>query len=254
MRALWVGLIAPIVTVVLAAQIVLADLLGFERALRRYCHRNPRWSARVFLWASGVKVHFEGLENLKGHGPRVLVANHESWFDVFALSGLLPVEYRFVIKKELEKVPVWGRAWRSCGHISVDRENHQSAVQSLERASAMSDSGGDLVMAVFPEGTRSQDGTLLPFKKGAFVLALQLGAPVIPVAVIGGRQIMEKGDWKIRSGPIRVVIGEPIPVAGMSFNQRSELARRSRAAIVAMRGGEGPTEAPTGSNELPRGR
>jgi 1-acyl-sn-glycerol-3-phosphate acyltransferase len=244
MRTLWVLLVAPLVTVVLAAQIVLADRLGFERALKRYCFRNPRWSARTFLWAAGVEVTFEGLENLRGKGPRVLVANHESWYDVFALSGLLPAEYRFAIKKELEDVPVWGRAWRSCGHISVDRQNSQSAIRSLERARTMSEAGEDLLITVFPEGTRSRDGALLPFKKGAFVLALQLGAPVIPVAVLGGRQIMTKGDWRIRKGPMRVVIGEPIPVAELDFKDRGALARRSREAIAALRGGEGPTEAP----------
>jgi 1-acyl-sn-glycerol-3-phosphate acyltransferase len=243
LRTLWVLATAPIVTAVLALQIVVADLLGFERALKRYCHRNPRWSARTFLWAAGVKVRFEGLEHLAGHGPRVLIANHESWFDVFALSGCLPVEYRFVIKKELEKVPIWGRAWRDCGHISVDRRNHQSAVQSLARARAMSE-GDDILMVVYPEGTRSPDGHLLPFKMGAFVLALQLNAPLIPVAVFGSRQIMTKGDWRIRSGDMRVVIGEPIPVAGLAHGDRDELARRGRAAIVALRGGEGPVEAP----------
>ena len=243
-RSLWVALIGPPVTAVLAAQIVLADLLGLKRALRRYCYRNPRWSARAFLWAAGVDVRIEGEDRLAGEGPRVLVANHESWFDVFALSGHLPLEYRFVIKKELEKVPIWGRAWRSCRHISVDRQNRQSAVQSLERARAMSDGGDDLLMVVFPEGTRSKDGSLLPFKKGAFVLALQLGAPVIPVAVIGGRQIMSKGDWRIRSGPLRVVFGDPIPIAGLGHGDRDELARRSRTAIAELRGGEGPVAPP----------
>jgi 1-acyl-sn-glycerol-3-phosphate acyltransferase len=126
----------------------------------------------------------------------------------------------------------------------VDRQNRQSAVQSLVRARAMSDAGDDILMVVYPEGTRSRDGHLLPFKKGAFVLALQLGAPVIPVAVFGGRQILAKGEWRIRRGAIHVVIGEPIPVAGMSHGDRDELARRARAAIVAMRGGEGPSEGP----------
>ena len=243
-RALWVFLVCPLVTVVLAAQIVLADWLGFERAVKRYCFRNPRWSARTFLWASGVGVTLEGAEHLAGKGPRVLVANHESWFDVFALSGILPAEYRFVIKKELERVPVWGRAWRTCGHISVDRRDRQSAIESLVRARTMSGVGDDILLVVFPEGTRSVDGNMLPFKKGAFVLALQLGAPVIPVAVIGGRHIMAKRDWRIRSGQMRVVIGEPIPVAALDPSDRGDLARRSRDAVAALRGGEGPTEAP----------
>ena len=243
-RTVWVLMIAPLVTALLAAQILIADLLGLERALKRYCFRNPRWSARTFLWTSGVEVRIDGVEHLGAPGPKVLVANHESWFDVFALSGCMPRDYRFVIKKELEKVPIWGRAWRSCGHISVDRQNRQSAMQSLERARALSGVGGDLIMVVFPEGTRSRDGALLPFKKGAFVLALQLGVPVVPVALVGGRHIMHKGDWRIRSGVLRMIFGPPIPVAGLTHGDRDELASRTRAAIVAMRGGEGPTAAP----------
>ena len=240
MRALWVFLVCPLVTVVLAAQIVVADLLGLERTVKRCCFRNPRWSARAFLWASGVRVTLEGAEHLVGNGPRVLAVNHESWFDVFALSHVLPAEYRFVIKKELERVPVWGRAWRSCGHISVDRRDRESAIKSLDRARTMS-VRDDILLVVFPEGTRSADGNMLSFKKGAFVLAIQLDAPVIPVAVIGGRRVMAKGDWRIRSGRMRVSIGEPIPVVGLDQSDREDLARRSRDAVVALRGGEGPT-------------
>ncbi len=243
-RALWVFLVGPLVTVALAAQIVLADLLGFERALRRYCFRNPRWSARTFLRASGVTVTLEGAEHLAGKGPRILIANHESWFDVFALCHVLPVEQRYVIKKELERVPVWGRAWRSCGHVSVDRRDRQAAVESLDQARKMSGVGDDIHLVVFPEGTRSVDGNLQPFKRGAFVLAIQLAAPVIPVAVIGGRQIMAKGDWRIRRGQMRVVIGEPIPVTALDHSDRGDLACRARDAVVALRGGDGPTEAP----------
>lgn len=245
-RALWVVLVGGTVTAILAAQIVIANWLGLRRTLARICPRNPIWSARVILWAAGVKVRVEHAERLVGAGPRVLVANHESWFDVMALTAHLPSGYRFAIKKELEKVPIWGAAWQACGHISVDRKNRQAAIQSIERARQMGAVQSSMVIVFFPEGTRSPTGALLPFKKGAFVLALQLGVPVVPVAVIGGRQIMPKHSWSIRPGPMRVVVGEPIPVGALGFDDRDALLERSRAAIVELRGGEGPTPPPEG--------
>ena len=245
-RALWVALVGGTVTAVLAMQIIVANLLGLTNTLRKICPRNPTWSARTILWASGVKVEWEGIERLRGRGPRVLVSNHESWFDVMALTANLPWEYRFAIKKELEKIPLWGAAWQACGHISVDRQNRQAAIQSMERAREISGENADTLIVFFPEGTRSPTGALQRFKKGAFVLALQLGVPVIPVAVIGGRQIMAKNRMRIRSGRMRVVVGEPIPVAGMTFDARDQLVERTRAEIAALRGGEGPTGAPQG--------
>jgi len=174
------------------------------------------------------------------------VSNHESWFDVMALTADLPCEYRFAIKKELERVPLWGAAWQACGHISVDRQNRRAAIQSMGRAREISGDNSDTLIVFFPEGTRSPTGALQRFKKGAFVLALQLGVPVIPVAVIGGRQIMAKNRMRIRSGKMRVVVGEPIPVAGMTFDARDQLVERTRAEIAVLRGGEGPTDAPQG--------
>jgi 1-acyl-sn-glycerol-3-phosphate acyltransferase len=244
LRALWAALCAGTVTGVLAAQIVLANWLGRTRLLAHICPRNPTWSARVFLWAAGVKVEVEGAERLLGDGPRVLVANHESWFDVFALCSVLPSGYRFAIKKELEKVPIWGPAWLACGHISVDRHNRQAAISSIEHARSLSGDRSSMLIVFFPEGTRSETGALLPFKKGAFVLALQLGVPVVPVAVIGGRQVMPKHSLKIHPGRMLVRVGEPIPVSGLEFGDRVALLERSRQAIAALRGGEGPADVP----------
>lgn len=243
-RALWAALFGGTVTALLAAQIVVANWLGLRRTLARICPRNPILSARSILWAAGVDVEVEGEERLHSPAPRVLVANHESWFDVMALCAVLPPGYRFAIKKELEKVPIWGSAWLACGHISVDRHNRQAAIQSIERARSLSGDGEGILIVFFPEGTRSTNGVLLPFKKGAFVLALQLGVPVIPVALIGGRQVMPKHSWKIRPGKMRVRVGEPIPASDLSFEDRDALLERTRAAIVALRGGEGPTAAP----------
>jgi 1-acyl-sn-glycerol-3-phosphate acyltransferase len=243
-RSLWVGLVGGLVTGILAAQIVIANWLGRTRTLAKICPRNPTWSARVFLWAAGVKVDVEGAEHLHGEGPRVLVANHESWFDVFALCANLPSGYRFAVKKELEKVPIWGAAWIACGHISVDRHNRQAAIQSIERARSISGEHASIVIVFFPEGTRTTTGALLPFKKGAFVLALQLGVPIIPVAVIGGRQVLPKHSLRVRPGRMRVVVGEPIQVSDLAFEDRDALLERSRAAIVELRGTDGPTAAP----------
>ena len=245
-RTLWVALVGGTITAILAIQILLANWLGLTKTLKKICPRNPTWSARVILWASGVKVEWEGIERLSGQGPRVLVSNHESWFDVMALTANLPWEYRFAIKKELEKVPLWGGAWQACGHISVDRHNRQAAIQSMESARQVSGENADTLIVFFPEGTRSPTGALQRFKKGAFVLALQLGVPVIPVAVIGGRQIMAKNKMGIRSGRMKVVVGEPIPVEEMTFDARDSLVERARDAIAMLRGGEGPTDPPLG--------
>ena len=244
LRTLWVALVGGLGTGILAAQIVIANWLGRSEWLARICPRNPTWSAQAFVRAAGVEVEVEGAERLEGEGPRVLVANHESWFDVFALCSVLPLGYRFAIKKELEKVPVWGSAWLACGHISVDRHNRQAAISSIERGRSLSGDQSSMLIVFFPEGTRSETGAMLPFKKGAFVLALQLGVPVIPVAVIGGRQVMAKHSFKIHPGKMLVRVGEPIPVSDLAFEDRDVLLDRSRAAIVALRGGEGPTDAP----------
>ena len=245
-RSLWVALIGPPVTAVLAAQIVLADLLGLKRALRRYCYRNPRWSARAFLWAAGVDVRIEGEDRLAGEGPRVLVANHESWFDVVRALWTSAARVSLRDQEGARESPHLGaRVAQLSAYLGGPSEPPSLPSSRSSGARAMSDGRGRSSHGRVSRGhPRSKDGSLLPFKKGAFVLALQLGAPVIPVAVIGGRQIMSKGDWRIRSGPLRVVFGDPIPIAGLGHGDRDELARRSRTAIAELRGGEGPVAPP----------
>jgi 1-acyl-sn-glycerol-3-phosphate acyltransferase len=181
-----------------------------------------------------VKVEMSGTENVSTDRAQVLVANHESWFDVFALAGHLPVGAKFVAKHVLERVPFFGGAWRACSHISIDRGDRTSAIQSLRDVGARIGRTGETVL-MFPEGTRTTTGELQAFKKGAFVMALESRVPVVPVGISGSRDLMPKGSFRIRSGTVRVRIGEAIPVEGMSHEDRDRLTGLARDAVARLR-------------------
>ena len=169
-----------------------------------------------------------GLENVTPGQPFILVANHVSWFDIFAIAAKLPVDYHFVAKKELEKIPVFGLAWRAAGHISIDRGNRESAAQSLRKAGQQMREQKSVVV-IFAEGTRSRSGRLQPFKKGAFVLAAETGIPVIPTVVTGSYDIMRPDTFIVRPATIHVYFEPPIPAQGSSVDA---LMQRTRAVFV----------------------
>ncbi len=237
-RTMVLGVATVLLTAWYGGQILLARALGLK-SLPKRCDQNPRIWARKLLRLAGARVELRGLENLSRGSAQVLVANHESWFDVLALAAYLPVDYRFVAKKELAGVPVFGPAWQACGHIAIDRKDQQAAIEALERARReVHDS--PLTIIMYPEGTRSVTGELQPFKKGAFVLAIQVGVPVVPVGIRGARDVMRKGSLRVRPGTIEVNIGEPIPVEGLGFRDRDVLTRRARTAVAALRAPAAP--------------
>jgi len=221
-------------TAVLGGWIVLSSFLRLP-GTQTCCEVFPRFWSRVLLFLAGVRVEMEGMESVDWSRPTVVVANHQSWFDVFALAAYLPARYRFVAKQELARIPIFGKAWRSCGHISVNRSDRSQAVASIEEAgSEIRDH--HLAVIFFPEGTRSPDGRLQHFKKGAFVLAIQTGVPVVPLGISGSHAVMPKGSFRIRSGTIRIRVGEPIPTAGLSMSERDGLLREGRARVAALMG------------------
>lgn len=198
------------------------------------CDELPRKWARLMLRAADTRVEMENPERIVLDRPQILVVNHVSYFDVLALLGYLPGKYRFVGKKELTKVPLWGPAWMACGHISIDRKDKVKAMESLALARRKLEEDRPTVV-LFPEGTRSVTGELRAFKKGAFVLAIQTGTEVVPAAILGTREIMHKGSLAIRRGrTIRVRFGEPIPVEGLRMQDRDELTRRAHDAVAAL--------------------
>ncbi|MEX2528357.1 MAG: lysophospholipid acyltransferase family protein [Gemmatimonadota bacterium] len=229
-RLIWVTVVGWVATFVWASYVLWGSLFRV-RCMSCVCERACREWSRWILWASNVTVRMEGTELFqRQEGPWILVANHESWYDVWALATHLPLHYRFVAKEELSRVPLFGYAWVRCGHVSINRGDRGSAVASLEEAlKRVRDDR--IAMILFPEGTRSPDGNLLPFKKGAFVLALQSGIPIVPVGVQGGRQILPKGSFRVRSGEMVIRVGDPIPVEGLGMKDRDALLAQAREAV-----------------------
>jgi len=192
-------------------------------------HRACRWWGQNLLRVAHCPVQVEGLEHLKPGQPYVFAANHRSNFDIFALVAALPGRFLWVAKKSLFEVPVLGQALSRMGSISVDRNNLRSAVQSLDRATAIVKRGVSLL--IFPEGTRALSRELLPFKKGVFIMAIKAGQPIVPVSISGTRFIQPRGTIHMRPGPIKVVISPPI--APHTFHRKEELMDAVRQAIDA---------------------
>jgi 1-acyl-sn-glycerol-3-phosphate acyltransferase len=226
-RTIWVAINVLTATVPFSLLVVIGSYLG---ATSRFYDQIPRWWARWILWATAAHVDVRGLENLSRDRAQIIVANHASWYDVLALAAYTPKRYRFVAKKELARIPLFGHAWQAAGHISVDRSDNQRAVASLDRAGRTIREDNSSVI-IFPEGTRSRTGELQPFKKGAFVLALHNGIDIVPAGVQGTRHIMSRDNWRIRSGRIIVRFGPPVSPVGYDIRQRDELIARVRSEV-----------------------
>jgi len=239
-RTIWVYLVGVLATLYHAGNVVVRTYV-WRRNLQCACDNAARRWGEALVRAAGVTVKLEGLENLRTDQPQIVVSNHQSWFDVFTLAARLPVRYRFVAKKELGTIPVFGRAWKSCGHVAVDRGNREAAIESLEQAWREIHED-KLTMILFPEGTRSPDGRLKDFKKGAFVLAVQGQVPLVPVAVVGSRDVMPKGSMRVRRGTITVRIGTPIETKGSTIRDRNRLLKAAWDAIYELKGEGGELE------------
>lgn len=201
----------------------------------------PRRWAAALLRCAGVKVVLENTEFLDPDRPQVLIANHTSWFDVLALAAFLPGRYVFVAKKEVRKAPFLGYTIERCGHIYIDRGDHKKALRSLEEARIKLEKEKPTVI-MFPEGTRSETGELQRFKKGAFVLAIQTGADIVPAAISGSRRVMRKHSLLIYAGTITVRLGSPIPVQSLTLADRDRLMGQTWDTLAGMIGsGQQPT-------------
>lgn len=209
-----------ILTAVLGPVVVVAGLLGVEekpRGVYQWCLHT--W-CRAILRISGVKLVVHGAEKLSATRGVVYIANHVSWYDIFALAAVIP-RSTWIAKTELRKIWLFGRAAESFGIIFIDRDNRKAAFESYNDAAQQVRRGRSVVIC--PEGTRGKDYHLRPFKKGPFVLAIAAEADVIPTIVYGTREIMPKGSFMIRSGTVHIHFLEPVPSTGHAYEDRTRL-------------------------------
>jgi len=193
-------------------------------------HQIARNWARTLLRIAGVRVHVIGQENVRLDKPQIFMSNHQSDFDIFAVLGHIPGEFRWIAKEELFRVPIFGHAMRAAGYIPIDRKNHEKAMQSI--ALAVKKIHENRSVMSFPEGTRTLDGTIGPFKPGMFLLAVQAGVPIVPVTIIGANKVWPKRSLNIKSGDISIVIDKPIDVNNYPAEKRNELIERVRDIII----------------------
>jgi 1-acyl-sn-glycerol-3-phosphate acyltransferase len=234
MRTILYLIALPLCTVFYGGTCIVARLFGVRRVeggVYDWAQRN--W-ARTILRASGVTVEVSGGERLRRGEPEVIAANHASFFDILALLGHLPVDPKFVAKKELFAIPVFGAAIKAAGHVRLDRTNLKEAFGAYDVAARRVRSE-KLHVLVYPEGTRTRTGEMLPFKKGPFVLAIASGAPVVPAYVHGAFGIQPKGSVRVRPRPLRVLVGEAVPTAGLAYDDRDAVAQRVRAAMDVLK-------------------
>ncbi|HET7694215.1 MAG TPA: lysophospholipid acyltransferase family protein [Vicinamibacterales bacterium] len=213
-------------TVVLGSASVVSTL--FDRR-GNFGHRCARAWSRLILKTTGVEVTVEGLDRIDRSRSYVFAANHQSIYDIPILFANLPFQLRIIAKQSLGRIPFMGWHLRRTGHVLVDRSKPGAGVvrmmQRLVRA------GHSLI--VFPEGTRSTDGSVGRFKGGSFVVALQAGLPVVPITVVGSRHVMFRGDLMVRPGRVRVIVHEPIETANVPRDAAREFASTVRDVVAS---------------------
>ena len=188
--------------------------------------------ARQSLMIGGVPVTAKGVENIGANQSYVICVNHQSLVDIPVLVGTLPIPVRFVAKRSLFFIPIFGWSLRAAGFVPVERGAGKKAHESLIRAARRLKNGHSIT--VFPEGTRSPDGQIHAFKSGAFIMAIEAGVPILPVVIKGTFQAAPRSAIRVSPHPIELIVGTPISSQGLKIKDRNELSAKTRAVMLEM--------------------
>jgi 1-acyl-sn-glycerol-3-phosphate acyltransferase len=194
-------------------------------------HAMSRLWSGFILWIFGISVTVKGEENLEPGTHYIYISNHASAFDIPAVVKGIPDDIRFVLKKELTRIPIWGWALKYGHYITIDRSNAREAVKSLDEAAVRIRNGASVIL--FAEGTRTRDGRMQPFKRGAFTLAVKAGVPIVPVTINNTFRILPKGKKVVRPSDIGLVIGKPFRTDTVTGREEEErLMENVREAVA----------------------
>lgn len=194
-------------------------------------HNYGRFWSKVCLKIAGAHLEIEGEENIPRDRACIYMPNHQSTFDILVMMAGIPDQFRWLAKQELFKIPLFGLCMRQCGYIPINRADRAKAIESMNKAAQRIHDGTSVV--IFPEGTRSEDGELLPFKKGGFIMAMNAEVPIVPITIDGSAAVQRKNTRLVHPGTIRVRIFPPIPTAGLAPQQRDTLMEQVRETIAS---------------------
>ena len=201
----------------------------FDGSGRLY-HRHARFWSRVGLWLAGVRLEVKGVEHVPD-GPVIFMSNHQGNFDIFALFLSIPKQFAWIAKEELFRIPVFGHSLARAGYIPLNRSDNRSALKSMYAAAERIHTGTSVV--IFPEGTRTTDGALLPFKRGGFVIAAKAGVPIVPCTITGSMEVNPSKRIELYPGTITLRFAPPIEPSARSDAERQALLEQVRGAIAA---------------------
>jgi 1-acyl-sn-glycerol-3-phosphate acyltransferase len=226
-RTAFLLLVYAVLILIAIPILIVCVLAGVRDPLIAY----GKWAMRVSRVILGIKVEVLGREHARPGVPVVYMPNHQSFLDGPLIEMVLPVPARIILKKGVFGIPVVGIAMQYVGFIPVDRKGAQGGKKSVGRAAQLMRKRGYSFL-VFPEGTRTRDGTLQAFRRGGFFLALESGAPIVPITIKGTFALMPRGQWYARRGRIQVIFHEAIPVAGYTVETMPALIEKVRAALA----------------------
>jgi 1-acyl-sn-glycerol-3-phosphate acyltransferase len=226
MRTVLLALVFIPLMILAVPVLLVCVVFGLREAFIAYAH----WMMRVGLWVLGIELEVTGLDRLNRGTPYIFMSNHVSFLDGPALVAVIGRPVRVIVKKFVFRIPVLGPGMRFVGYVPLEKEGAGEGKKSIAIAARLIREKGYSFL-IFPEGMRSWHGKAQPFRRGGFFLALDCGAPIVPVTVRGSFNLMPRGQWRIRKGPVRIVFHEPISVTGYTQETMAELMAKVEAAV-----------------------
>jgi len=230
-RSIWINLFIGIHTIIFCIWGFILSVFDKKDGSLVHLYAAVPW-AKIILWVAGVKGEVIGKENINPERTYIFMCNHQSFVDIFVLLANLPKEFKFIMKRELMKIPILGAAMKKAGYMEIEREDPKESIKQLKKAIEVLKRGDSIL--IFPEGTRSPDGRLLPFKKGGFYIAIRSGYEIVPLFIKGTHEIAPKGSWTIKKGKYRFIIGRPISPKDYGKKEMDKLMNEVRKRIIEM--------------------